>query len=147
MRTIVTIGILFFVAASLSAEVVAPNGSKQLTYRTSWLGNSFGGLNPDTGKGQWVQQDIAAMCVTPDGTVFTNVPWEEAGGNCAMYKDGKMLGHSHYTHGWGFNGGQAVAVNDNYVFLSLIGNNEGGGLKDPDTWPPKDFDWFGVSRR
>jgi hypothetical protein len=26
-------------------------------------------------------------------------------------------------------------------------NNEGGGLKDPDTWPPKGFDWIGVSRR
>jgi len=70
---------------TLDAEVVAPNGAKRLeNYRTSWIGNSYGGLGAD-GKGQWVQQDIAAMCVTPDGTVYTNVP---AGGNCMMYKDG-----------------------------------------------------------
>jgi len=147
MRTITAFAILLFAASPLHAELVAPNNSQRLEYRTSWLGNTYGGLNPETGKGQWVQQDIAALCVTPDGTVYTNVPWEEGGGNCMMYKDGEMLGHSRYTHGWGFNGGKAVAVNDKYVFIALMGNNEGGGLNDPDTWPPKGFDWYGVSRR
>jgi hypothetical protein len=152
MRTIASIVILLIVTSSLFApmgfaEVVSPNGSKQLDYRTSWIGNTYGGLDPQTGKGQWVQQDIAAMCVTPDGTVYTNVPWEEGGGNCMMYKDGKMLGAAYHTHGWGFNGGKAVAVNDKYVFIALMGNNEGGGLNDPDTWPPKGFAWYGVSRR
>gem|GEM_PF-255706 len=148
MRTITTLVILLFTASPLYAELVAPNNSQRLeNYRTSWIGNSYGGLNPETGKGQWVQQDIAALCVTPDGTVYTNVPWEEGGGNCMMYKDGEMLGHSRYTHGWGFNGGKAVAVNDKYVFIALMGNNEGGGLVDPDTWSPKGFDWYGVSRR
>ena len=137
-----------FLATAIHAELVAPNGAKRLeNYRTSWLGNSFGGLDPETGKGQWVQQDIAAMHVCADGTVYTNVPWEEAGGNCSMYKDGKMLGSAGHTHGWGFNGGKAVAANDKYVFIALRGNCEGGGLKDPDTWPPKGFDWHGVSRR
>ena len=152
MRTIFTIAISFFTAVSLFAEVVAPNGAKQLDYRTSWLGNTYGGLNSDSNagqgsKGQWVQQDIAAMQVTPDGTVYTNVPWEEAGGNCMMYKDGKMLGAAMHTHGWGFNGGKAVAVNDKYVFIALMGNNESGGLNDAGTWPPKGFDWYGISRR
>ena len=147
MRTTTVTAVLFFAATTLFAEVVAPNGSKQLPgYRTSWIGNTYGGLDAD-GKGQWVQQDIAAMHVTPDGTVYTNVPWEEAGGNCMMYKDGKMLGAAMHTHGWGFNGGKAVAVNDKYVFIALMGNNEGGGLVDPDTWPPKGYDWYGVSRR
>ncbi len=140
--------LLVFVTNTLHAEVIAPNGSKRFeNYRTSWIGNSYGGLNPETGKGQWVQQDIAAICVTPDGTVYTNVPWEEGGGNCMMYKDGKMLGHAGHTHGWGFNGGKAVAVNDKYVYIALRGNNEGGGLVDADTWPPKGSDWHGVSRR
>ncbi|MCL2710325.1 MAG: hypothetical protein FWE95_05545 [Planctomycetaceae bacterium] len=147
MRTIPFI-MAFFAAAPLLAELVAPNGSQQLpNYRTSWLGNTYGGLNPATGRGQWVQQDIAAMHVTPDGTVYTNVPWEEAGGNCMMYKDGEMLGSARYTHGWGFNGGKAVAVNDKYVFIAVNGNNEGGGLNDISTWPPRGFDWYGVSRR
>ena len=148
MRTITTLAILLFAVPTLHAELVAPNNSQRLeNYRTSWIGNSYGGLNPETGKGQWVQQDIAALCVTPDGTVYTNVPWEEGGGNCMMYKDGEMLSHSRYTHGWGFNGGKAVAVNDKYVFIALMGNNEGGGLDDADTWPPKGFDWYGISRR
>ncbi len=148
MNRIIFVVALLLVAKNLFGEVVAPNGSKRLeNYRTSWIGNSYGGLDPETGKGQWVQQDIAAICVTPDGTVYTNVPWEEGGGNCMMYKDGKMLGHAGHTHGWGFNGGKAVAVNDKYVFIALKGNNENGGLKDPDTWPPKGFDWHGVSRR
>jgi len=146
MRTIFFTAILFF-TTSLFGEFVAPNGSQRLDYRTSWIGNTYGGLDPETGKGQWVQQDIAAICVTPDGMVYTNVPWEEGGGNCMMYKDGEMLGAAMHTHGWGFNGGKAVAVNDKYVFIALMGNNEGGGLNDPDTWPPKGFDWYGVSRR
>jgi hypothetical protein len=131
-------------------ELVAPNGAGRLeNYRTSWLGNSFGGLD-GTGRkdrGKWVQQDIAAMCVTDDGTVYTNVPWEEAGGNCSMYKDGQMLGSARHTHGWGFNGGKAVAVNGKYVYIALSGHNEGGHLDDPNTWPPKGYKWYGISRR
>ena len=144
----VLLTLLFYLITATpgAAQLVAPNGAKKIDgYVTSWIGNSYGGLN--NGKGQWVQQDIAAMCVTPDGTVYTNVPWEEAGGNCMMYKDGEMLGAAMHTHGWGFNGGKAVAVNDKYVYIALSGNNEGGGLNDPGTWPPKGKRWFGVSRR
>lgn len=143
----ITVALFFSFAMTASgAEFVARNDAKQISnYTTSWIGNTYGGLK--NGKGQWVQQDIAAMCVTPDGTVYTNVPWEEAGGNCSMYKDGEMLGSAEHAHGWGFNGGKAVAVNDKYVYIALSGNNEGGGLVDPDTWPPKGKRWFGVSRR
>lgn len=138
--------VLLLFCANVFGEIVAPNGAKELeNYRTSWIGNSFGGMKD--GRGHWVQQDIAAICVTEDGTVYTNIPWEEAGGNCSMYKDGEMLGHANHTHGWGFNGGKAVAVNKKYVYIALSGNNEGGGLVDPDTWPPKGYQWYGISRR
>jgi hypothetical protein len=127
-------------------EIVAPNHAQRLeNYQTSWIGNSFGGL--ENGRGKWVQQDIAAMCVTADGDVYTNVSWEEAGGNCSLYKNGQMLGSAWHTHGWGFNGGKAVAVNDNYVYIALSGNNENGNLNDPETWAPKGFKWYGISRR
>ena len=130
------------------AALVAPNGAEEIkSYRTSWVGNTYGGLNPQTGKGQWVQQDIGAICVTPDGTVYTNIPWEEAGGNCCMYKNGEMLGSASHTHGWGANGGKAVAVNEKYVFIALEFQNEGGNLKDPETWPVEGKRWFGISRR
>ena len=108
---------------------------------TSWIGNSYGG-----GK-KWVQQDIRAMAVTPDGTVFTNAYWDEAGGNAGEYRDGELIRYAMHTHGWGYQGGDAVAANSRYVYLAVEVTNEGGGLKDPDTWPPKGSKWLGISRR
>jgi len=70
--------LLVFVAsggASLASEPL-----KNAT--VSWLGNSFPGAD------KWVQQDIHGMAVTPDGTVYTNVEWDEAGRNVGVYKDG-----------------------------------------------------------
>lgn len=115
--------------------------SPRLEAVTSWMGNSYGGAR------QWVQQDIRAVAVMPDGTVFTNVEWDEAGGNAGEYRDGALIRYGGHTHGWGNNGGEAVAANSRYVYLGVSMSNEGGGLKDPETWPPKGSKWFGVSRR
>jgi hypothetical protein len=123
------------------AQSTAPQENGTLKYSVSWLGNSFPG-NP-----HWVQQDIAAMHVAADGTVYTNVEWEEGGRNVGVYKDGAAVGDARHTHGWGYNGGRAVAANAKYVFIAQSMNNEGGGLKDPATWPPKGFGWIGISRR
>lgn len=132
-----------FPIALLSALLACAAGgaSPRLDCSVSWIGNSFPGAQ------KWVQQDIAAMCVTADGTVFTNVPWEEGGGNAGAYKDGDLLGFARHTHGWGADGGEAVAVNAKYVFIGMAMGNEGGGLRDPATWPEKGSRWFGVSRR
>lgn len=116
-------------------------GSPRLEAVTSWLGNSYGGAK------KWVQQDIAALAVMPDGTLFTNVPWDEAGGNIGEYRDGELIRHALYTHGWGNNGGEAVAANARYLYFAMEVGNERGGLKDPATWPPKGSKWFGISRR
>jgi hypothetical protein len=107
----------------------------------SWLGNSFPGAQA------WVQQDIRAMLVTPDGTVWTNVEWDEAGREVGVYKDGKVVGKAGHTHGWGYGGGLAIAVNSEHVFIAQTVGNEGGGLKDADTWPPEGSSWIGISRR
>ncbi|MEZ0388671.1 MAG: hypothetical protein ACAI34_16480 [Verrucomicrobium sp.] len=115
--------------------------SPRLEAQTSWLGNSYGGGT------QWVQQDVHAMTVMPDGTVFTNVPWDEAGGNAGEYRDGKLIRYGKHTHGWGHNGGEAVAANSRYVYVGVRVDNENGGLKDPGTWPPKGSRWQGISRR
>ncbi len=115
--------------------------AQPLKYSVSWLGNSF------PGSPHWVQQDIAAMRVMPDGTAYTNVEWEEGGRNVGIYKNGAAIGDARHTHGWGYGGGRAVAVNDKYVFIAQSMNNEGGGLKDEGTWPPPGFGWQGVSRR
>ncbi len=113
----------------------------ELAQVTSWLGNSYPGAK------RWVQQDIRAMAVTDDGTVFTNVEWEEGGGNVGEYRDGALVRYAMHTHGWGAGGGLSVAVNSNYVFMGMAMGNEGGGLRDENTWPPKGSKWFGVSRR
>ena len=131
----VAISVIVGAVGLVSAAIAA---SPKLDCRVSWIGNTFPGAT------KWVQQDIEAMCVTPDGTVFTNVAWEEGGGNCGQYKDGDVLGFARHTHGWGAGGGQAVAANSKYVFIGMQMSNEGGGLQDPETWPPKGFYWSGV---
>jgi hypothetical protein len=115
--------------------------SPRLEYESSWIGNSYPGGQ------RWVPQDIDHIFVTADGTVYSNVHWEEGGGNVTAFKDGEVLGPARRTHGWGNQGGYAVAANNSYLYIGGRMNNEGGGLKDPDTWPPKGFDWIGVSRR
>ncbi|MFP3589531.1 hypothetical protein SCB29_38915, partial [Paraburkholderia sp. SIMBA_055] len=67
----------------------------QLTYTTSWIGNSFG-----FGDGKWMQQDIQSINVAPDGTVFTNSPWDESGSEIAAYKNGDKIAIAGATHGW-----------------------------------------------
>ncbi len=118
-----------------------PFNSPAIPHVTSWIGNSYAGAK------KWVQQDIRAMTVTDDGTVFTNVEWEEGGGNVGEYRDGELIRYAKHTHGWGANGGVSVAANFTYVFIGMVMGNEGGGLKDENTWPPKGSKWFGVSRR
>lgn len=115
--------------------------SPRLQAVTSWIGNSYGGAK------QWVQQDIRAMTVMPDGTVFTNVEWDEAGGNAGEFRDGALIRYALHMHGWGNGGGTAVAANSRYVYLGVSVSNEGGKLIDAETWPPKESKWFGISRR
>jgi hypothetical protein len=128
---------LFLPIAAFAGDARSP----RLDAICSWIGNTY------PGHPKWVQQDIDAMCVTPDGTVFTNAEWDEGGGQAGQDRDGALLGYAGHTHGWGFNGGKAIAVNSKYVFIGSVCGNEGGGLKDPDTWPPKGHTWFGISRR
>ncbi len=110
-------------------------------YSVSWIGNSFSGLN------KWVQQDILDIYVTNDGIVYSILFWDEAGGEITVYKDGDIIGIAEHTHGWGYNGGSSIAVNSKYLYFEQVVGNEGGGLVEPNTWPPKGYTWFGISRR
>lgn len=115
--------------------------SPEKAYSVRWIGNSFPGAR------KWVQQDIQAMLVTDDGTIFTNAEWDEAGREVGVYRNGDVLGKAGHTHGWGYHGGRAIAVNDEYVFIAQKVDSERGGLKDPGTWPAKGNVWYGVARR
>ena len=143
MRDLSIFGIVMGAAAMLVTDAARAQdfNSPKLDAVTSWIGNTYGGGQ------KWVQQDIHALTVTIDGNVFTNVPWDEGGGNVGHYKDGELVRYARRTHGWGANGGEAVAANSKYVFFGMEMGNEGGKLSDPETWPPEGKRWFGISRR
>ncbi len=124
-----------------SAGIAARASTNRLVYTTSWIGNSC------SGGSNWVQQDIKAMAVTPDGSVYANVPWDEGGREVGVCKDGRIVGMAGHSHGWGYHGGTAIALNGKYVFIGESVENEGGHLNNTNSWPPKGYDWFGVSRR
>lgn len=115
-----------------------------LKYTTSWVGNTLGGKD-----GKFVQMDARALFVAPDGTCYLNVPWEEDGNNAGIYRGGQHVGSPGRTHGWGNGGGLAVVANDKYIFIAQSRNSEGGHLhqRDPESYPPGDRNWFGLTRR
>src|SRR5579871_3342341 len=114
----IAVAVLSFAAFAYTQDFKSP----ALDAVTSWIGNTYGGGE------KWVQQDIHAMTVMPDGTVFTNVGWDEAGGNAGEYRDGALVRYAKHTHGWGNTGGEAIAANSRYVYLAMAVGNEGGHL-------------------
>jgi hypothetical protein len=100
------------------------------TYRTSWVGNTFGGDGGPNGFGYWVQNAADEIEVTPDGTVFAGLSWDEAGRCAGLYKDGKVnrvllkaperdkLADSAW--GWG-TGNEAVAVSGEHLYIGTKG--------------------------
>jgi hypothetical protein len=137
---------LLLLCATVCAQEspTTPNNAKrQLAVTNSWFANSHADAS-------FMPQGIEAMVVTADGTTYTNIGWEEGGGNVAVVTaDGIVQPRPHQPgyFGWGHGGGMAVAANATYVFFTQNYNNEGGGLKNPDNWPPADKDWYGISRR
>ncbi|CAE6743013.1 hypothetical protein R69619_02565 [Paraburkholderia nemoris] len=120
---------------------LSASAQSQLTYTTSWIGNSFG-----FGDGKWMQQDIQAISVGADGTVYTNAPWDESGSEIAAYRAGDKIAVAGSTHGWGAAGGDAVATNHTYLYGAMSIGNESNGLVGAD-YPPANQTWFGVTRR
>jgi hypothetical protein len=128
--------------AVLSAFVpVAASAQTALSYTTSWIGNTFG-----YGDGKWVQLDVEAMAVGPDGTVYTDAPWDESGSEISAYKAGTKVAYAGQTHGWGNGGGDAVAVNGSYLYAAASIGNQSGTLVGS-AYPPSGSQWFGITRR
>ncbi|AXL53502.1 hypothetical protein DSC91_006958 [Paraburkholderia caffeinilytica] len=113
-----------------------------LSYRTSWIGNTWGYANQ-----RWVQIDVQALAVTPEGDVYTNAPWDEGGGEIGHYRNGQLIGHGGQSHGWGMLGGDAIAVNGDYVFAAQLVVSLGNGMAAQKHLPPEGVVWYGVSRR
>ncbi|MGJ5672426.1 MAG: hypothetical protein ACR9NN_02195 [Nostochopsis sp.] len=107
------------------------------TYKTSWIGNSFGDGN------KWVQIQVSDMYVAPDGTVYTNTDWDEAGREVGIYKNGDVIGKADDLHGWGRMGGDAIAVAQKYMYVGMQQSPEGKAGED---YPPKGTNWFCIRR-
>ncbi len=111
-------------------------------YSTTWAANTYAnGLNH-------VQQNIFDIAVAPDGTVFTDVVWDEGDYECTQFNpDGTINKPATYTHGWGPYGGMAVACNSNYVFLAQGMQYVSSSYYDTNSWPAPNCYWYGLSRR
>lgn len=125
-------------AMSVTALSVTSNPLPNISYKTSWIGNTFGGGS------KWVQNQISAMYVASDGTVYTNSVWDEAGREAGIYKDGDAIGKASNLHGWGRLGGEAVTANSKYLYIAMA-----QGALDwtvPQDYPPSKTEWYCVRR-
>jgi hypothetical protein len=125
-------------ALSVAALSVTSNPLPNISYKTSWIGNTFGGGS------KWVQIQISAMYVASDGTVYTNSVWDEAGREAGIYKDGDAIGKASNLHGWGRTGGEAVTANGKYLYIAMTqGAIDRMVIQD---YPPYKTNWYCVRR-
>ena len=62
-------------------------GKPKLPYRSSWIGNTFGGNVPDG----HVSNCVGALWTAADGTCYTNSYWDEGAESSKIYKNGKVV--------------------------------------------------------
>ncbi|MFL9898623.1 hypothetical protein PQR71_10720 [Paraburkholderia fungorum] len=129
-------------ASKPAAEALAAAAHPSLSYRTSWIGNTWGYADH-----RWVQIDVQALAVTPEGDVFTNAPWDEGGGEIGQYRNGQLVRYGGDSHGWGMMGGDAIAVNDEYVFVAQTVVSLGNEMTQHRRMPREGEQWTGVARR
>lgn len=134
---IVFISMTMDLATSKTAKTEKIATTSKSTYVTSWLGNSIG-------KGKLrIQNNIEAMYVKDDGTIYTNSVWDEAGSEAGIYKDGQPIFTLEDTHGWNRVGGKAVIANNQYIYLAM---SQGGMNHPKHDYPPEGEIWHSVRR-
>jgi hypothetical protein len=126
-----------FIVTVLIAVYWVADGVQPTFYKTSWIGNTFGGGQ------KWIQNQVLDMYVAPDGTVFTNSPWDEAGREAGVYKNGDAVAKAEDLHGWGRFGGIAVTIDKKYMYVSMLQGHVDGKEND---YPPADTTWYCVRR-
>ena len=115
---------------------ITPAASSE-SYINSWIGNSFGGGD------KWVQIQISGMYVAPDGTIYTNSEWDEAGREVGIYKDGDVIGKADDLHGWGRSGGVAIAADNKYMYVAM---EQSWIQQEKEGYPPEGTKWYCVRR-
>ena len=136
---LIAVGIIFtslgFSNDGVSSKTPTPTPTP--TYQTSWIGNTFGGGD------KWVQNNIESMYVAPNGTVYTNSIWDEAGREAGIYKDGDVIAKLSDTHGWSRSGGKAVTANNKYVYMAM---RQGFVNRKDQDYPSEGTKWYCVRR-
>ncbi|WP_147381183.1 hypothetical protein [Parabacteroides sp. AM08-6] len=130
-------------------ENVDGESAKLTNYTTSWIAND-GGYEESH-----IPHDMLNMYVLPDGTAATICSWDEGGTNVAVFKDGKLISRPEGsgTGGWGRFSGNAVVLDEQYVYQLLTqhgcdgGNNE-LNINNKPQFPPcdKQIEWKTVRR-
>ena len=110
-------GIFVAAIAGVSIHAEPPSGR---TLQTSWIGNTFGG------DGKWVQLNIAALFVAPDGTCFTDTYWEESEHEAGVYRAGDVVAALADTHG---HGGYAVTADADSVYIAFKLDDHSAGVR------------------
>ncbi|MEA5593507.1 hypothetical protein [Rivularia sp. UHCC 0363] len=129
------IAVSIIVAIHLDGKITSAASSSR--YITSWIGNSFGGGD------KWVQIQVSGMYVAPDGTIYTNSLWDEAGREVGIYRNGDVIGKAEDLHGWGRNGGVAITADKKYIYVAM---KQSAIDEKKDGFPPKGTDWYCVRR-
>ena len=143
-------------AAGLAATLLTATSRSQAQYETSWLGNSFSGTPSQTTQqqgtaGLHVQDDISGMVITGDGTCYTNSIWDEGGEEAGIYGNAQVAGNCQALHGWGRNGGSAITLDDNYVYVAMTQSGDDGGNTANNSnglplTPPPNNTWYCIRR-
>jgi hypothetical protein len=129
IRTWPIVCCLAILATATTRAEDPPPGIRPLRHATSWVGNSFGGDGGENGAGYWVQNGVDEIEVTPDGTVFAGISWDEAGRCAGLYKEGRVNRALLKEHdgrgkesawGWGTANG-AVAASGEHLYLANAG--------------------------
>jgi len=115
--------------------LTADKDDPDIDYVTSWIGNSFGGNNPNfpTKTDLHVPLDMDSIYVAPDGKVYSNVVWDEGGRPVSVFKDGRIisrLNNQNNSPNWQNGGGVAVAAKEDRIFVGYSPNGTGVGILD-----------------
>lgn len=125
-----------FVPQNSFAQVI-PN------YTNSWLGNTFG--TP----AKHIPHSIDNMYVTPSGKVAIITGWDEGGHNVVLFdNNGIQIGVpvESGTGSWGRNSGNAVFVDDKYIYQLMSQEGCDGNNNNPNHYPICGNQWFCVRR-
>ncbi len=117
-------------------------------YLMSWLGDTGDAHGADD-RTHVQTNTIKGIDVTANGGVFTNCYWDEGGNEATVYHDGEIIGVCDDLHGWGRSGGNDVATDDQYAYVSMGWGNTGNWTDsrwDGEQLPEPGEEWFGVKR-